>query len=132
MGVDLSPIQPDWVPPNVRFMVDDVEDTWLRPKNYYDYVHSRHTVMAIKDWPKLMRQALEYVRPDFFTVSHASNRYPVLKANEVDMTVISNPAAGSSFKKYTTIRNATTAACRPTTLSQNTGRSSTKALPRSM
>jgi len=25
LGVDLSPIQPEWVPPNVRFMVDDVE-----------------------------------------------------------------------------------------------------------
>jgi hypothetical protein len=26
---DLSPIQPIWVPPNVRFMVDDVESPWL-------------------------------------------------------------------------------------------------------
>lgn len=25
LGVDLSPIQPDWVPPNVQFVVDDVE-----------------------------------------------------------------------------------------------------------
>jgi hypothetical protein len=25
LGVDLSPIQPEWVPPNVKFMVDDVE-----------------------------------------------------------------------------------------------------------
>ncbi|KAK1539141.1 methyltransferase [Colletotrichum costaricense] len=28
-GVDLSPIQPRWVPSNVRFFVDDVEDDWL-------------------------------------------------------------------------------------------------------
>ncbi|KAK1855538.1 methyltransferase domain-containing protein [Colletotrichum chrysophilum] len=28
-GADLSPIQPDWIPPNVRFIVDDVEDEWL-------------------------------------------------------------------------------------------------------
>ncbi|KAK0371589.1 methyltransferase [Colletotrichum limetticola] len=28
-GVDLSPIQPGWVPSNVRFFVDDVEDDWL-------------------------------------------------------------------------------------------------------
>ncbi|KAK1466663.1 methyltransferase [Colletotrichum cuscutae] len=28
-GVDLSPIQPSWVPSNVRFFVDDVEDDWL-------------------------------------------------------------------------------------------------------
>lgn len=61
VGVDLSPIQPEWVPANVRFMVDDVEDEWLRPKNHFDYIHSRHMVMAIKNWPKLLKQALEYV-----------------------------------------------------------------------
>jgi hypothetical protein len=42
-------------------MVDDVEDEWLRPKNHYDYIHSRHMVMAIKNWPKLLKQALECV-----------------------------------------------------------------------
>jgi hypothetical protein len=25
LGIDLSPIQPVWVPPNVKFMVDDAE-----------------------------------------------------------------------------------------------------------
>lgn len=59
LGVDLSPIQPEWVPPNVRFMVDDVESPWLHPSNYFDYIHSRHTVMAIKDWPRLFRRSLE-------------------------------------------------------------------------
>lgn len=59
LGVDLSPIQPNWVPPNVRFMVDDVESPWLHPKNHFDYIHSRHMVLGIRDWPKLMRQALE-------------------------------------------------------------------------
>ena len=24
-GIDLSPMQPNWVPPNVKFMVDDAE-----------------------------------------------------------------------------------------------------------
>ncbi|KAH7390346.1 methyltransferase domain-containing protein [Cadophora sp. MPI-SDFR-AT-0126] len=63
LGVDLSPIQPDWVPPNVKFMVDDVESPWLKPPNYYDYIHSRHTVMAIRDWPLLMKRALEHLKP---------------------------------------------------------------------
>ncbi|KAK0703450.1 S-adenosyl-L-methionine-dependent methyltransferase [Lasiosphaeria miniovina] len=61
LGVDLSPIQPSWVPPNVRFMVDDVE--WLHPANYFDYIHSRHTVMAIKNWPRLMKRSLKHLRP---------------------------------------------------------------------
>ncbi|KAK3396441.1 S-adenosyl-L-methionine-dependent methyltransferase [Sordaria brevicollis] len=63
LGVDLSPIQPEWVPPNVRFMVDDVESPWLHPRNYFDYIHARHTVMGIKDWPRLMRRTLEHLRP---------------------------------------------------------------------
>jgi hypothetical protein len=57
LGVDLSPIQPSWVPPNVKFMVDDLESPWLYPENHFDYVHSRHIVMAIKNWPALLRNA---------------------------------------------------------------------------
>jgi hypothetical protein len=63
LGVDLSPIQPEWVPPNVKFMVDDVESPWLKPLNYYDYVHARHTVMAIRNWPQLMGRVFEYALP---------------------------------------------------------------------
>jgi len=63
IGVDLSPIQPQWIPPNVQFTVDDVESPWLKPKNHFDYIHARHTVMAIKDWPQLLRRSLEYCIP---------------------------------------------------------------------
>lgn len=59
LGIDLSPIQPDWVPSNVHFVVDDAESEWVHPPNYFDYIHTRHTVMGIKDWPKLYRTALE-------------------------------------------------------------------------
>ncbi|KAL2269639.1 hypothetical protein VTJ83DRAFT_1823 [Remersonia thermophila] len=77
LGVDLSPIQPEWVPPNVRFMVDDVESPWLHPRNYFDYIHSRHTVMAIKDWPKLMRRALEHMRPGGWFEMQEVHHYPI-------------------------------------------------------
>lgn len=58
-GIDLSPIQPDWVPGNVHFVVDDAESEWIHPPDHFDYIHTRHTVMAIKDWPKLYRTAKE-------------------------------------------------------------------------
>ena len=32
LGVDLSPIQPAWVPPNCRFIVDDCTIEWTHPK----------------------------------------------------------------------------------------------------
>ncbi|KAL6878113.1 S-adenosyl-L-methionine-dependent methyltransferase [Trichoderma longibrachiatum] len=62
LGIDLSPIQPEWLPPNVRFMVDDVESPWLYPRNHFDYIHSRHTVMAIRDWDRLLRTALDHLK----------------------------------------------------------------------
>lgn len=60
LGVDLSPIQPFWVPPNVRFMVDDVESPWLHKSNHFDYIRARHTLVAIKDKPKLLSEAYRY------------------------------------------------------------------------
>ncbi|PHH65201.1 hypothetical protein CDD81_3060 [Ophiocordyceps australis] len=63
LGIDLSPIQPDWLPPNVRFVVDDVESPWLYQRNHFDYIHSRHTVMAVRDWTRLFRRAHEHLKP---------------------------------------------------------------------
>jgi hypothetical protein len=57
IGVDLSPIQPGWVPPNVRFQVDDAEADWDHAPNSLDYIHARHMCMAIKNWPKFINQA---------------------------------------------------------------------------
>jgi len=57
LGIDLSPIQPNWLPPNVRFLVDDAEAEWVQPPNSLDYVHVRHMASSIRDWPKLLKQA---------------------------------------------------------------------------
>jgi hypothetical protein len=53
-GLDLSPIQPVWVPPNVNFLVDDIEDTWLNG-NDIDLVHLRNMVPILKSPVKLLR-----------------------------------------------------------------------------
>jgi hypothetical protein len=63
VGIDLSPIQPSWVPPNVRFIVDDAEDEWPYRAGSFDFVHARHVCMAIKDWPRLVQQAHASLRP---------------------------------------------------------------------
>jgi hypothetical protein len=62
-GIDLSPIQPSWVPPNVRFVVDDVEDDWVQAPGSVDYVHIRHMTSSIRDWPQLLSRAYEALRP---------------------------------------------------------------------
>jgi Methyltransferase domain len=66
IGVDLSPVQPKTVPPNVLFVTDDFEDDWLYPKDNFDYIHSRHIAMAVRDWDKMFSQALRYVQTYHF------------------------------------------------------------------
>jgi methylase of polypeptide subunit release factors len=59
IGNDLSPIQPNIVPPNLQFFVDDIEDSWGYEDQPFDYVHARFLAGSILDWPKLMRQAYQ-------------------------------------------------------------------------
>ncbi|KAK3290873.1 S-adenosyl-L-methionine-dependent methyltransferase [Chaetomium fimeti] len=62
VGNDLSPIQPTWCPPNVRFIVDDVELDWAEPHPYH-YIHCRYMAGSIKDWPRLVRQMYDNLKP---------------------------------------------------------------------
>ncbi|KAF9871153.1 methyltransferase domain-containing protein [Colletotrichum karsti] len=61
IGNDLSPIQTNWVPPNVKFEVDDVESPWVGSK--YDFIFSRSMAGAIKDWPKLVESTFQNTNP---------------------------------------------------------------------
>ena len=63
LGVDLSPHQPDWVPPNVRFEVDDLESPWLHPDNHFDLIHARHMAIAFKDWDHVLSSAHRALKP---------------------------------------------------------------------
>ncbi|TQN64814.1 Secondary metabolism regulator LAE1 [Colletotrichum shisoi] len=54
VGIDLSAIQPAFVPPNVRFEIDDAESSWVGDAKY-DFVFSRYLALSIADWPKLVR-----------------------------------------------------------------------------
>jgi SAM-dependent methyltransferase len=60
LGMDLSPIQPEYAPANCSFRVDNVEDDWVQEENY-DYIHSRAMLVAIKDWRRFTSQAFQYV-----------------------------------------------------------------------
>jgi len=63
IGNDLSPIQPSMVPPNVQFEVDDVESPWAH-SSPFDFIHCRFLATSVKDWPKLVGQTLQYLKPD--------------------------------------------------------------------
>ncbi|KAF4817341.1 putative methyltransferase tdiE [Colletotrichum siamense] len=61
-GVDLSPIQPVFVPPNVTFYVDDLEDEWTYSYKF-DFIYGRMLTGSIADWPKFIRQSFEFLEP---------------------------------------------------------------------
>jgi len=62
IGIDLSPCQPTFVPPNCRFEIDDCEEPWTF-KQKFDYIHGRVLVAAFKDWPKVFKQVYDGLRP---------------------------------------------------------------------
>ncbi|KAJ0370968.1 hypothetical protein COL26b_009859 [Colletotrichum chrysophilum] len=62
-GTDLSPIQPIWVPPNVRFEIDDATLEWTFPKNHFDFIHARTLAGAVQNWPALIHQCYEHIKP---------------------------------------------------------------------
>jgi ubiquinone/menaquinone biosynthesis C-methylase UbiE len=64
IGTDLSPIQPQWVPPNCKFLVDDAESDWLYTRDEaFDYIHARSLGGAIADWPRFFRQVYTHLKP---------------------------------------------------------------------
>lgn len=62
IGTDLSATQPSWVPPNVKFEIDDAEEPWTFPEEF-DFVHLRYLAAAIVDWPLLVRQTFRHTKP---------------------------------------------------------------------
>ncbi|SPO07256.1 related to TAM domain methyltransferase [Cephalotrichum gorgonifer] len=62
-GTDLSPIQPSWVPPNVRFEIDDAQQEWTYDANAFDFIHARTLAGAIKDWHAFLRQCHDHLEP---------------------------------------------------------------------
>lgn len=63
IGTDLSPIQPTWVPPNLKFELDDALQTWSWPEGEFDFVHLRYLFGAIADWGALFKEAFRVCKP---------------------------------------------------------------------
>ncbi|KAK4121743.1 S-adenosyl-L-methionine-dependent methyltransferase [Parathielavia appendiculata] len=61
-GVDLSPIQPLWIPPNVEFIVDDIEDEWVHA-NDYDFAHFRFVNTLLKDNVAVLTRVFQNLKP---------------------------------------------------------------------
>lgn len=63
IGIDISPIQPSWVPPNLRFEIEDAGLDWTYPDDSFDFIHLRYMHGAFSDWDKLYREAYRCLKP---------------------------------------------------------------------
>lgn len=63
IGTDLSPIQPEWVPLNCHFEIDDVTLEWTFPENHLDFTHVRELFGCIPDWDFFFQQAYKHTKP---------------------------------------------------------------------
>ncbi|KFY82932.1 hypothetical protein V498_08392, partial [Pseudogymnoascus sp. VKM F-4517 (FW-2822)] len=64
IGTDLSPIQPGFVPPNLKFYVDDFESPWVFPEvGQFDFIHWRSLSGSTGSWSKLYEQAFNNLKP---------------------------------------------------------------------
>ncbi|KAK1777081.1 S-adenosyl-L-methionine-dependent methyltransferase [Copromyces sp. CBS 386.78] len=61
-GMDISPVQPLWVPPNVDFLVDDCEQEWLM-RGEADYAHFRFMATVLKNLPVVLGHAYDALKP---------------------------------------------------------------------
>ncbi|KFA75919.1 hypothetical protein S40288_05842 [Stachybotrys chartarum IBT 40288] len=62
IGVDLSPIQPAFVPPNCRFEIDDLEEDWTW-NTKFDFILSRMMLGSFADFPRFVKQAYDHLEP---------------------------------------------------------------------
>ncbi|RAL68771.1 hypothetical protein DID88_007464 [Monilinia fructigena] len=78
LGTDLSPSQPDMVPPNCRFEIDDMTEEWTYPPDYFDFIHIRALFGSIHDWDNLYAQAYKHLKPGGFNTTYrAILTYPL-------------------------------------------------------
>ncbi|KAK1964428.1 methyltransferase domain-containing protein [Colletotrichum sublineola] len=62
LGVDLSPIQPEWAPPNCTFELDDLEKSWTWNEPF-DFIYCRAMEGCFADAPKMVRKIYKALKP---------------------------------------------------------------------
>lgn len=63
LGVDLSPVQPSWVPPNCRFDVDDFDQEWTFGENRFDMIHGRFLMGSVGSHAELYKKVYGALKP---------------------------------------------------------------------
>ncbi|KAL1996749.1 hypothetical protein VTN49DRAFT_7614 [Thermomyces lanuginosus] len=91
IGCDLSPTQPTLVPPNVKFLVDDIEAEWAYDTDPFDFIHARYLAGSVKDVGKLIKQSYRSVKPGGWVEFQDWDLYPISQDGSID---------GTGFHRY--------------------------------
>ncbi|KAF4580858.1 helix-turn-helix, Psq [Ophiocordyceps camponoti-floridani] len=75
LGMDLTAIQPLWVPPNVEFLVDDCYQDWLT-EGTADLVHFRFMAVVLRDIATVLGHAFRSLRPGGWIELHELHGEP--------------------------------------------------------
>jgi SAM-dependent methyltransferase len=65
LGTDLSAIQPEFVPPNCHFEIDDAEDDWTFSKKF-GFIHGRALLSCFEDPKSVIGKAYDALAPGGF------------------------------------------------------------------
>ncbi|TGZ78934.1 S-adenosyl-L-methionine-dependent methyltransferase [Ascodesmis nigricans] len=61
----------------VKFELDNLEKKWTFPKNHFNFIHSRHLNMSIRDWRRYLGQIFRHTAPGgcIELTEHINNRW---------------------------------------------------------
>lgn len=76
-GTDLSPIQPDLVPPNCVFEVDDATLEWTWDDDHFDFIHIREMFGSVSNWDSFSREAFRCTKPGGYVEIVEHSTWPV-------------------------------------------------------
>lgn len=62
-ATDLSPIQPDLVPPNLEFFIDDFTSEWTFTPASFDFIHARCIYGCVADYETLYAEVYNALKP---------------------------------------------------------------------
>ncbi|RKL19387.1 hypothetical protein BFJ68_g3661 [Fusarium oxysporum] len=95
IGTDISPIQPSWVPPNVKFEIEDCTQPWTFSPDSFDFVYMRYLYGSISDWSALFQEAFRSCKPGGWVESFEAS--PCL---ESDDDTVKDGSAMSEWGKF--------------------------------
>ncbi|KAK0610681.1 S-adenosyl-L-methionine-dependent methyltransferase [Bombardia bombarda] len=92
VGTDLSPIQPNEVPPNCHFEIDNAEDVWVF--TLFSYIHSRFMCGAFSSFHKVFASAFANLVP---------GGYAEFRDYYVRLQCVDGSLAGTDLEKWNTV-----------------------------